>query len=256
MAEQSSTVTAFRALVMLVCLILIPVAAFCGMSFPAVVKSIQAGRWPTLADFRGPSAQPPKQPAEVPRYSPPAPQNGDSREAGSSGRTGGLETRQADAARAEVQQANYIAPVSRQNDIASFDKPDSSTSFPQNQDRVARGLSGAGQGSGDRTALEESGRTTNDKYSQEGKSASASENQLANVVNRLHEMGVTYFVLEPCSDKKDSYRFFCKMSIGGNPQVTRPFWSLDSDPLKAMTRVLRQVEDWKNGVNGMIATGH
>ena len=31
------------------------------------------------------------------------------------------------------------------------------------------------------------------------------------------------------------------MSIGGNPRVTKPFWCVDSDPLKAMTKVLKQV---------------
>ena len=70
MAEQSSTVTAFRALVMLICLILIPVAAFCGSSFPAVVKAIQSGRWPTLADFRGPAGPPASQATEAPRFMP------------------------------------------------------------------------------------------------------------------------------------------------------------------------------------------
>ena len=70
MAEQSSTVVAFRALVMLICLILIPVAAFCGSSFPAVVKAIQSGRWPTLADFRGPAGPPSSQATEAPRFMP------------------------------------------------------------------------------------------------------------------------------------------------------------------------------------------
>ena len=64
MAEQSSTVVAVRGLVMLVCLVLVPVAAFCGGSFPAVVKAIQSGRWPTLADFRH-SAEPPPSAATV-----------------------------------------------------------------------------------------------------------------------------------------------------------------------------------------------
>src|SRR5271155_5247972 len=76
MAEHSSTVAAFRALVMLVCLILIPVAAFCGMSCPAVLKAIQSGRWPTLADFRGQQAptsnQGSSQPRAPPRSPPPA----------------------------------------------------------------------------------------------------------------------------------------------------------------------------------------
>ena len=56
MAEQSSTVAAFRALVMLICLIVIAVAAFCGTSCPGVVKAIQSGRWPTLADFHSPTS--------------------------------------------------------------------------------------------------------------------------------------------------------------------------------------------------------
>ena len=52
MAQQSSTMTTFRAFVMLTCVLLIPLAAVCGTSYPSVVKAIQNGRWPTVADFR------------------------------------------------------------------------------------------------------------------------------------------------------------------------------------------------------------
>ena len=58
MAESSSAGTTFRALVMLVSAVLIPAAAICGTSYPGVLKAIQAGRWPALADFRSPGDKP------------------------------------------------------------------------------------------------------------------------------------------------------------------------------------------------------
>ena len=67
------------------------------------------------------------------------------------------------------------------------------------------------------------------------------------VQERLRQLGATYYVLETCGEEKREFRFLCKMSIGGNPRVTKLFWCLDGDPLKAMTEVLNQVEDWQSG---------
>jgi hypothetical protein len=74
-----------------------------------------------------------------------------------------------------------------------------------------------------------------------------SDDRLKYVIQRLRQLGATYFVLEPCGDEKAGFRFYCRMSIGGNPQVIKPFWYFDGDPLKAMTQVLKQVEEWQSG---------
>jgi hypothetical protein len=71
--------------------------------------------------------------------------------------------------------------------------------------------------------------------------------QFKYIQDRLRKLGATYYLLETCGDQKREFRFYCRMSIGGNPRVTKPFWCFDGDPLKAMAQVLRQVEDWQSG---------
>ena len=71
--------------------------------------------------------------------------------------------------------------------------------------------------------------------------------QFKYVQERLRQLGATYYLLETCGDQKAEFRFFCKMSVGGNPRVNIPFWCIDADPLKAMTQVLKQVEAWQGG---------
>ena len=246
MAEQSSTVAAFRALVMLICLILIPVAAFCGSSFPAVVKAIQTGRWPTLADFRGPAGPSSGQATEAPRFMPSPP----ALPRVSHAVRGGVGPGPQDATtRSPVIAANYTAPISP----PTWSDTGRSTSFPQNKEPgigPARGLSPLPPGPENLLSLDRSGTVSHFDVpaSLPGSTGNSAPNdQLNYVLGRLRQLGATYFVLEPCGDEKREFRFFCQMSIGGNSRVTRPFWCFDGDPLKAMTRVLKQVEDWQSG---------
>ena len=67
------------------------------------------------------------------------------------------------------------------------------------------------------------------------------------VLDRLKKLGATYFLLETYGDEVRQFRFYCRMAIGGNPRVTKHFWCSDSDPLKAMTQVLKQVQDSQVG---------
>ena len=116
MAEQSSTVVTFRALVMLICLVLVPVAAFCGGSYPAVVKAIQSGRWPTLADFHAPASSSTAA-TEAPRFVPPA--DSSPRRTAADLQTTGLPSPvgslgivgQGETTHSQVVAANYNAPV-------------------------------------------------------------------------------------------------------------------------------------------------
>ncbi len=253
MAEQSSTVAAFRALVMLVCLTLILVAAFCGGSFPAVVKAIQSGRWPTLADFRGPTGPASGQATEAPRFVPPAsgsPLATDRKLMGFSSPVAGLGLApQGQATGSSVIPANFNSP------ITSPPKIDTglAASFSQAKDpglAPSRGLSPLPTGADNLLPVnaELSGppaRIDVPAGPSGRANSSSSNNQLKYVVDRLQKLGATYFVLEPCGNEKREFRFFCQMSIGGNPRVTKPFWCFDGDPLLAMTRVLKQVEDWQ-----------
>ena len=248
MAEQSSTVAAFRALVMLVCLILIPVAAFCGSSFPAVIKAIQNGRWPALADFRGPSGPPStSQAAEAPRFVSPVaslPQAGP-KGLGFPGAGSGSVPRETP--QSPVIAASYTSPI----DASTTGGAGPSTSFPQSKDLgigLNRGLSPVPPGAGELLPLDRRagpGRS-DERASLMGTSASPGPNdQFKQVLNRLFQLGATYFLLEPCGEEKGEFRFYCRMSVGGNRRVTKPFCCFDCDPLKAMTLVLKQVEDWQ-----------
>ncbi len=250
MAEQSSTVAAFRALVMLICLILIPVAAFCGSSFPAVVKAVQSGRWPTLADFRGPSGPPPsnQQLSEAPRFSPTPNAVAPPADPKTSGfaRGGYGAAAHEEAVSTQVVSANYNAPVAAAS-------PRLSTSFPQGNDSGVgpnRGLLPVPPGSNNLLPLDSPGAMGHGNAPSPltvSTSGSLPADQFKYVQERLKQLGATYYLLETCGDQKAEFRFFCRMSIGGNPRVTIPFWCLDHDPLKAMSQVLKQVEDWRSG---------
>ena len=241
MAEQSSTVAVFRALVMLVCLILIPVAAFCGGSFPAVVKAIQSGRWPTLADFRGPSGPPSSRMTEAPRFMPPPSAPLQPVNATMPGLAQGNTTPSG------VVAAAYAAPIT----APQRREAGPSTSFPQYQDPAvgqAQGLSPLPPGTGNLLPLDRQGAASRLAAPASVPCAAGGpsrDDQFKYVSERLKQLGATYFVLESSGDHE--LRFLCKMAVGGNPQVTKSFWSFDADALKAMTLVLRQVEDWQRG---------
>jgi hypothetical protein len=250
MAEQSSTVVAFRALIMLICLILIPVAAFCGSSFPAVVSAIQSGRWPTLADFRGPSGPPSGAAKEAPRFVPTpttgTPQASDPKTMGFSG-SGPVQ--QGESLRSPVIAASYLAPIS----TPPSSEARLSTSFPQSKELspgANPGLSPLPAGMGNLVPVDHPAAPAHSDApaSWPGATAASSSpsDQFKFVQDRLRQLGATYYLLETCGDQKREFRFYCRMSIGGNPRVTKPFWCFDGDPLKAMTQVLKQVEDWQS----------
>jgi hypothetical protein len=63
---------------------------------------------------------------------------------------------------------------------------------------------------------------------------------------RLRELGATHYMLETWGADNNRYRFVCKMSVGGNAEVTRYFQAIDDNPWQAMQTVLEQVEDWRS----------
>jgi hypothetical protein len=64
--------------------------------------------------------------------------------------------------------------------------------------------------------------------------------------SRLRDLGATYYLLEAWGGE-GVFRFHCKMAIAGNAQLNRHFEATDPDPLRAMERVLTQVETWRGG---------
>jgi hypothetical protein len=228
-----------------------------------VVKAIQNGRLPTLADFRGNGGTEKSSLSEAPPYVPARNGNGtpgtpsagfSSPQQGASGQPLGR-AGVAINPNSPIVQLNYEAPV------ASAGGP--STSFPQNGSTENRDFGSTGNRSNSQPQFardnpvsppiggESSGTGTNVAQSALGSSqpsASAATNPdttFKYVQDRLRQLGATYYLLEAWGDHKDAYRFYCQMAIGGNPKLKQSFQSIDADPLKAMANVLQQVEDWQ-----------
>lgn len=70
--------------------------------------------------------------------------------------------------------------------------------------------------------------------------------RLVQVQQRLKALGATYYLLESWGNKGEHYRFQCRMPIGHSPGALRCFEATDTDGLRAMGKVLEQIEAWKS----------
>lgn len=61
-------------------------------------------------------------------------------------------------------------------------------------------------------------------------------------VARLNALGIQHFQLEP--GETGGFLFSCSYSPGNNPRITRRFEAEAAEPLRAVERVLAQVEQW------------
>lgn len=262
MSEQSPTVAMFRALVMLVCLIAIPLAALFGSSLPGVAKAIQERRWPTMADLKIQTVAVKNPNAEPPRFVP-------------------------DGAQTPV----AMIPAGAKNPFPTTEAPPLAPSWPSPRTEQApsavvptafntpvdpsRGLGGGPATAGaDRASFDRSipaappgvtepasldrmadpraaelppvDRLAN-SASDSSRSSTGNSDAFNQVQERLRKLGATYYLLESWGDQKREFRFYCRMAIGGNAQYTRSFWSVDGDALRAMGQVLEQVESWRSG---------
>jgi hypothetical protein len=261
MAESSSSLTTFRALVMLCCVVLIPFAAVCGTSFPAVVKAIQSGRLPTMADFRGPSPATTGNLTDAPPFVPPAISGSNLGATANQSAPPYLGTPRIVGGGSDVIAATYDAPTGP----ANADSTGQSTTFPQNRGianndfstGTNRGPSAAPAAADRLASFESSGLQSQSDPAAQRSSAinsqlpddakTASDAPFKQVQQRLRELGATYYLLETWGDQNDAYRFYCRMAVGGNRHVTKQFNWVASDPLAAMSNVLQQVEDWQKG---------
>jgi hypothetical protein len=62
---------------------------------------------------------------------------------------------------------------------------------------------------------------------------------------RLRELGATQYRLETWGADGDLYRFRCLMAVSERPSHNRYFEATDADALRAMQRVLANVERWR-----------
>ncbi len=276
MAEQSSTVTTLRALVMIICVILIPLAAVCGTLYPGVMKALQNGRWPTMADFRSANNASRSDLSDAPSFVPKPVAPTATTNAPAMNATGprlqgsgwpeqpstmpGQALARALRGGSDVVAVNYEVPV----EPAKVSSTEQSTTFPH---AMRPGSKDFGRAADQRlsqlpasenpvprltsntpTPGTATGAPAADgNYKPAGKEPNSSNIDFTSIQERLKQLGATYYLLEAWGDNTDAFRFYCRMSIGGNPHVTRPFFCVDGDPLKAMANVLQQVEDWQKG---------
>ena len=255
---------------MLVCLIAIPLAALFGSSLPTVVKAIQEGRWPTLADLKS-SVQPAKNsPTEPARFIPsnsPTPINGgtavmipgDSRLQSAPGNPPPLPPQFPGGGMGHP--SSGVVAAGFELSIASTQAAGPGTAGsgglangpdrPIPPSQLVTPLLPTGSNP---APIEQSGnvRTTETTAAMKASAADPSSQATAGsdpfslIQDRLRQLGATYYLLESWGDQKREFRFYCRMAIGGNSQYTRSFWSIDGDPVRAMGQVLGQVESWRS----------
>jgi hypothetical protein len=249
-SEQSSAVVMFRALVMLVCLVAIPLAALFGSSLPAVVKAFQAGRLPTLAELKGT----PSPAANIPSEAPPFVPQGTATPINSTSSVmiPGAPNTQPAALNPPPLASRW--PGSNPNPSASGVVPAGYVESPG-----SNGFAGGTAQTGPRLSPAPPGGPNlapvrGTEPSVPGSAPNGSTTSVASpsdpysrMLDRLRQLGATYYLLECWGDQKREYRFYCRMAIGGNSQYWRPFWAIDTDPIRAMTQVLQQVESWRVG---------
>ena len=213
----------FRALVMLVCMIAIPLAALFGSSLPDAIKALREGHWPKLTAGAGQASTPPEDAARLEEPAKFQPDPG-----AVAIHPGPLPPSQAPA----TEPARTPLPPGPSNRVAAW--PGETAQQP------APGVVSARF------------ETTADPNVQPARlspapSQPAETDRFTQIQNRLRQLGATYFLLESMGGPQPTYRFHCRMAVGGNPNITRPFEATEAEPLRAMSRVLQQVEAWGSG---------
>jgi len=229
---------------MLACLVAIPLAAVFGTSLPDMVTALLNGRWDTLfaVDQGGmgeapilqpfvPSDGPPHAIAEqmpslwMPTVGPPPPSDS---------------IVPAPMPHYGVVQAGYDVPM----DQASIRLADTVDPVSLRADGV--GVAGVESQAYEFPAITAGERPIPTQVTSGGASVGrASVDQFTYIQERLRELGATRYLLEYWGDQRQLYRFYCRIAIGGNANYTHYFEATDSEPLEAMSRVLRQVEAWR-----------
>jgi hypothetical protein len=251
---QSPTAVVFRALVMLACLVAIPLAAVVGKSLPEIVKGLVDGQWrghsaaacgslteaprfqpgPRADTPSGVSAQPPSRDGWPPQLQHPQP----------------IPSWRVAPTTPPVVQAGYEAPARQASRSAVPGWPSGSVSREElggPRPAALRVVPVHQQQSAiepERRQWSAPGPSQPPEPSNPAGQVRPATDQFTAIQARLRHLGATYYLLESWGNRAQLYRFYCKMAVGGNPNYTHYFEATDSDPLQAMTRVLRQVETW------------
>ena len=233
---QSSTATVFRALVMLGCLVAIPLAALVGKSLPDMVKGLVGQRWPAgsasaFGSLEEAQRFEPAAPTSVPPsasagqmgsgWQPPSPPDTPSRPGPA---VGSLDS--------PVIAAGHQSPLGPAPSLVVPAGGLRAVGSGQQQGPVPN-PPGVIQGATGPSGPADPARPAGDKFTY--------------IQDRLRRLGATYYLLESWGSREQLYRFYCKVAVGGNSNYTHYFEATDSDPIRAMARVLQQVEAWRAG---------
>jgi hypothetical protein len=255
---QSSTVLAFRALIMLACMIVVPVLAICGTSW---TKALGWGSKPAVPESAVKVLKAPRQGVERPAA---GTQSAAGRRSNSpplwnaENQPQGIAPAVAFASPQAVSPpaAAYLPPGTADSYPASFESPaqghggPSPTTSPRAVIRRVTEVSGM-PGDAGTPANRDGGNIPAGYVAPVPAPPSETTNPGADwftwTQQRLRDLGATYYLLETWGRNGELYRFHCNMAIAGNPDYTRHFEATDASAGKAMRAVLEQVEAWRYG---------
>ncbi|HEY1600127.1 MAG TPA: hypothetical protein VGG64_11020 [Pirellulales bacterium] len=216
---QSSAVVTLRALVMLLCLVLVPLAAIFGSGLPKVFNSLmQGGGVPHFARVRNEADDARARGGDAPIFAARAADVSTAEPAALPGHPDGT---------GSLWAPHAVAPAdTNRSPPAEVQSSPSSQRSPLGADQSSTVLVG---GAGPTNVAP----TANAGFEQ--------------IEHRLRDLGATYYLLETWGTTNQQYRFHCKIPAPGNPQDTQQFDATDDDPIRAMRRVLEQVEQYRTG---------
>jgi hypothetical protein len=223
---QSSAVVTLRALVMLLCLVLVPLAAIFGSALPQAFESLVEGRG-------------------IPRITRTANQADDARSRGGEAPAfGGAGQRQA--------AGEPIPPRGILDGTGSLWAPGVASSTSPGRDSPADATTAPPRSPAPELPVGPSsaigiGTGTSPAPTAQAIAMQAGGESFQQIERRLRELGATYYLLETWGNTGQQYRFHCKVSVAGNPNRTRHFDATDNDPVRAMRRVVEEIEQYRSG---------
>jgi len=285
---ESSTVVAFRALVMLACLIVVPLAAILGSAFPEVVRSIvleKLGHKPTQTASHpgaeasrfgqfGPAPAFPPSSSQSPWNNSPQPNAGPAPTWPTSAPSLSINAGGSNIQSAPTSPGYKPADVPPQFAAPAEQVPPNVSPQSGNQSPFHHPYQTQTVAAPDNPPVKQAGGPLHEPSSvvqipataggsvipvnsearptPQGPGGSPQAQQpdrFSWIEKRLRDYGATYYRLETWGDAGEFYRFHCKMAVGNNPNYTQQFEATDGDALRAMTQVLEQVEAWRGRMN-------
>jgi hypothetical protein len=79
--------------------------------------------------------------------------------------------------------------------------------------------------------------------------------RMQEIQRQLQRLGANYMILERIGSEANSYHFRCFMPVPGTGVYELPFKATDPDPVRAMERVLGDVESWSSAATRTAAEG-